>query len=54
MGKGKGHISMWIAKLRKGTMLFEFSGLAKKNAIKLLRKISLKLSFKTILIFKNV
>ena len=53
MGKGKGHIGLWISKLKKGTTLFELSGLPQKNSILLLKNLSLKLPFLTSIVIKN-
>ena len=53
MGKGKGHISFWISKLKRGAVLFELSGLSKKSSIFVLRKLAVKLPFRTSIIIKN-
>ena len=47
MGKGKGGVSYWASKIKKGQILFEVSGISSKKAIKALRVGGLKLPFKT-------
>ena len=47
MGKGKGAISHWSAKIKGGTNLFEICGIPKHIAIEALRAGSKKLPIKT-------
>jgi large subunit ribosomal protein L16 len=47
MGKGKGAVSYWVAKVRGGTTLFEICGIPKHIAIEALRSGSQKLPVKT-------
>lgn len=47
MGKGKGNIAYWACKVKKGQVLFEISGVNKKDAVSALRVGGLKLPFKT-------
>jgi large subunit ribosomal protein L16 len=47
MGKGKGNISHWAAKIRGGAVLFEVCGINKKTAIKAFKTGSAKLPIKT-------
>lgn len=47
MGKGKGTISYWIAKIKKGQIIFEISGLCKKKSLFILKKSKSKLPIKT-------
>jgi large subunit ribosomal protein L16 len=47
MGKGKGNISHWSCKVKKGQVLFEISGISFKKAAEALRTGGLKLPFKT-------
>jgi large subunit ribosomal protein L16 len=53
MGKGKGNLSHWIAPVKKGTILFELSGLNIKKALIILNKSKTKLPIKTKII-KNI
>jgi large subunit ribosomal protein L16 len=52
MGKGKGNVSFWIAKVKKGQILFEISGISYENAKKILKSGSIKLPIQTKIIFK--
>lgn len=52
MGKGKGYIATWIAKVKIGSIICEISGLSFREASILLKKISLKLPFTTLFIKK--
>ena len=52
MGKGKGAVSFWVSKVKKGQILYEISGISSENAIKVLQAGSNKLSIKTKIIFK--
>jgi len=47
MGKGKGNLSHWIKPVKKGTILFEISGLKEDRAIFVLDKSKSKLPVKT-------
>ena len=47
MGKGKGNISHWAAKIKGGSILFEVCGINKKTAIKAFKTGSAKLPVKT-------
>jgi len=47
MGKGKGNISHWAAKVRGGSILFEIGGVNKKIAVKAFRTGGAKLPVKT-------
>jgi large subunit ribosomal protein L16 len=47
MGKGKGAVSYWVARVRGGTTLFEICGIPKHIAIEALRSGSQKLPIKT-------
>lgn len=53
MGKGKGNLSHWIAPVKKGTVLFEISGLNLKKAEYVLDKSKTKLPMKTKIV-KNI
>jgi len=50
MGKGKGNLSHWISPIKKGTILFEISGLNLNKAEYVLNKSKTKLPVKTKLI----
>lgn len=52
MGKGKGAVSFWVAKVKKGQILYEISGLSLENAKKILKAGSNKLPIKTKFIYK--
>ena len=52
MGKGKGAVSFWIAKVKKGHILFEISGISFEKAKKILTEGSNKLPIKTKFIYK--
>lgn len=47
MGKGKGNLNYWAAKVKMGTILFEICGVPKHIAIEALKAGSKKLSVKT-------
>lgn len=47
MGKGKGSVSFWVAKIKKGQILFEISGLSSENAKQVLISGSKKLPLQT-------
>lgn len=47
MGKGKGAVSHWVARVRGGTTLFEICGIPKHIAIEALKAGSKKLPIKT-------
>ena len=47
MGKGKGSFSHWIAKIRKGSIIFEICGVNKKVAVKAFKIGASKLPLKT-------
>lgn len=47
MGKGKGAVSYWVARVRGGTTLFEICGVPKHIAIEALKAGSKKLPVKT-------
>lgn len=47
MGKGKGAVSSWIVKIKRGQILYEISGIPLKNAQNALKSGSNKLPIKT-------
>lgn len=47
MGKGKGNVSYWCAKIKPGTILFEVAGLSEDQAREALRRQAHKLPLKT-------
>jgi len=51
MGKGKGQVSYWGAKISGGTILFEICGISKDKAIYAFNSGSSKLPIKTKIIF---
>lgn len=52
MGKGKGAVSFWVARVKKGQVLYEISGISLENAKKILKAGSNKLPVKTKFIYK--
>ena len=52
MGKGKGAVSVWVAKVKKGQILYEISGISLENAKKVFKAGSNKLPVKTKFIYK--
>lgn len=53
MGKGKGSVSYWAAKVQEGQIIYEISGISTENSIKSLRAGSTKLPIKTKIIEKK-
>ncbi|MCK5080910.1 MAG: 50S ribosomal protein L16 [Candidatus Moranbacteria bacterium] len=53
MGKGKGDLAFYIAKIRPGRILFEMAGIDEKIARRAMRLASDKLSVKTKFVTKN-
>ena len=49
MGKGKGSVSHWVARVRGGTTLFEICGVPKHTAAEALKSSSAKLPVKTLI-----
>lgn len=52
MGKGKGAVSFWAAKVKQGQILYEISGISSENAKKVLAAGANKLPVKTKFIYK--
>jgi large subunit ribosomal protein L16 len=52
MGKGKGNVSFWVAKIKSGQILFEISGISYENAQKVFKAGSIKLPISTKIIYK--
>lgn len=52
MGKGKGAVSFWVAKVQKGQILFEISGISLKTAQNVLKAGANKIPVKTKFIYK--
>jgi large subunit ribosomal protein L16 len=50
MGKGKGSVNQWAAKVGGGTMLFEICGVSKNKAVSAFNSGSVKLPIKTIIL----
>lgn len=46
MGKGKGSVSTWIAKVKPGIILYEIEGISYKNAYEIFKLCSQKLPIK--------
>ena len=47
MGKGKGSVDRWVAKIKPGRIMFEVDGVAEDVAIEALRLAAMKLSVKS-------
>jgi len=52
MGKGKGSVSFWVAKVKKGQILYEISGISLENAKKVLKAGTNKLPVQTKFIYR--
>lgn len=52
MGKGKGSVTSWVAKVKQGQILYEISGLSSKQAKVALKAGANKLPIKTKFIYK--
>lgn len=52
MGKGKGNVSFWVAKIKSGQILFEISGISFENAQKVFKTGATKLPISTKFIYK--
>ena len=52
MGKGKGAVSFWVAKIKRGQILFEISGISHENAQKVFQSGTTKLPISTKFIYK--
>lgn len=53
MGKGKGYVDTWVAKIKQGTIICEVSGLSNQKARALFKQISLKLPIQTLTVTKH-
>jgi large subunit ribosomal protein L16 len=51
MGKGKGNVSFWIAKIKPGALLCELSGMNKLFLYKVLRRVQYKIPLLTKIVF---
>jgi len=49
MGKGKGAVSHWSARIKRGTVLFEMCGISTKTAVSAFRTGGAKLCVKTVI-----
>ena len=54
MGKGKGGVDHWTARVRPGTVLFELAGVSEDMAREAFRLAARKLPFKTTFVTKQV
>jgi len=52
MGKGKGNVSFWVAKIRPGTIMFEIDGVSEELAKNIFRKTAHKLPVLTRIVEK--
>ncbi len=53
MGKGKGSIDRWVAKVKPGRIMFEIDGVDEVTAKEALRLAAMKLSIKTRIITRE-
>lgn len=53
MGSGKGSVEYWVTVIKPGSILLEFDSTSKEIAIKIYKKVSYKLPFKTKFLFKK-
>lgn len=53
MGKGKGDVVGYVAPVKRGTMLYEVSGLSEEDALEALRLASHKLPVKTRIVIRK-
>ena len=53
MGKGKGEVSYWTARVRAGTVMFELSGVTEEMAREALRRQAHKLPIKTRMVVRE-
>ncbi len=53
MGKGKGEVSHWIAKVKPGTIIFELSGVSEELAVAALGRVAHKLPIRTKLAYRR-
>lgn len=53
MGKGKGAVDFWVAKVKQGQIIYEISGISDENSLKALSAGSIKLPIKTKIISKK-
>jgi len=54
MGKGKGSVELWVAKIQPGRMLYEIDGVAEADAVEALALAQAKLPVKTIMVKREV
>ena len=53
MGKGKGSVDFWVAKIRQGQIIYEISGVSPEFSLQALKAGSIKLPVKTKIILKK-
>jgi len=53
MGKGKGNVNKWISYIKPGTIIYEINSLSNLKAIEALKNASIKLPFKTKIVYKQ-
>jgi len=54
MGKGKGNVDYWCAKIQPGTVLYEMEGVSEEDAREAFRLAANKLSIKTTFVIRAV
>ena len=53
MGKGKGNVNYWCAKVKPGTVLFELAGMSEAQAREALRRQAHKLPLRTRMVVRE-
>jgi large subunit ribosomal protein L16 len=53
MGKGKGNVNKWVSYIKPGTIIYEINSLSNLKAIEALKNASIKLPFKTKIVYKQ-
>jgi len=54
MGKGKGNVEYWVAKVQPGRVLYELEGVTEEIAREALRRAAAKLPVKTVFVIRTV
>ena len=54
MGKGKGNVEYWVAKVQPGRVLYELEGVTEEIAREALRRAAAKLPVKTVFVSRTV
>ena len=54
MGKGKGNVEFWVAKVQPGSMLYEMEGVPREVAQEAFRLAASKLPVKTVFVERKI